>query len=320
MVEYCREHGIEHAVCGKVVVALDDDDRQPARRAGATLRAQRRAHRDDRARAAPRARTARRRRRRAARARHRHRRLRRRCAARSRPRSRSAGATIHLEREVLVGHETASGLVVETTRRADRGAARRHLRRTSRRPGRGGGQRARRQRRHAGDRVPGRVPLSWCRRGRISCAASSTRCPIRSSRFSACTSRAASTATCTSGPNAVLALRARGLQVAQLRRAAPPRHVRVLRLPEVRARTTGASASTRWRGRSAGAGSRPRCGGSCPRSSAPISSRRPPACARRRSAPTASSSTTSRSTPSAARCTCSTRRRRRRPRRSRSAR
>src|SRR6266702_3532007 len=27
MVEYCREHGIEHAVCGKVVVALDDDDR-----------------------------------------------------------------------------------------------------------------------------------------------------------------------------------------------------------------------------------------------------------------------------------------------------
>lgn len=28
MVEYCREHGIEHAVCGKVVVALDDDDRR----------------------------------------------------------------------------------------------------------------------------------------------------------------------------------------------------------------------------------------------------------------------------------------------------
>ena len=27
MVEYCREHGIEHAVCGKVVVALDEDDR-----------------------------------------------------------------------------------------------------------------------------------------------------------------------------------------------------------------------------------------------------------------------------------------------------
>ncbi|HTK15745.1 MAG TPA: L-2-hydroxyglutarate oxidase [Acidimicrobiia bacterium] len=26
MVEYCREHGIEHAVCGKVVVAEDDDD------------------------------------------------------------------------------------------------------------------------------------------------------------------------------------------------------------------------------------------------------------------------------------------------------
>src|SRR3954453_14682546 len=23
----CREHGIDHAVCGKVVVALDDDDR-----------------------------------------------------------------------------------------------------------------------------------------------------------------------------------------------------------------------------------------------------------------------------------------------------
>jgi L-2-hydroxyglutarate oxidase len=27
MVEYCREHGIDHAVCGKVVVAVDDDDR-----------------------------------------------------------------------------------------------------------------------------------------------------------------------------------------------------------------------------------------------------------------------------------------------------
>src|SRR3954452_7907601 len=27
MVEYCRAHGIEHAVCGKVVAALDDDDR-----------------------------------------------------------------------------------------------------------------------------------------------------------------------------------------------------------------------------------------------------------------------------------------------------
>ena len=26
MVEYCREHGIDHAVCGKVVVAEDDDD------------------------------------------------------------------------------------------------------------------------------------------------------------------------------------------------------------------------------------------------------------------------------------------------------
>ena len=28
MVEYCREHGIDHAVCGKVVVALDDEDRR----------------------------------------------------------------------------------------------------------------------------------------------------------------------------------------------------------------------------------------------------------------------------------------------------
>src|SRR5664279_3729017 len=28
MVEYCREHGIAHAVCGKVVVALDDADRR----------------------------------------------------------------------------------------------------------------------------------------------------------------------------------------------------------------------------------------------------------------------------------------------------
>jgi len=28
MVEYCRAHGIDHAVCGKVVVALDDDDRR----------------------------------------------------------------------------------------------------------------------------------------------------------------------------------------------------------------------------------------------------------------------------------------------------
>src|SRR5689334_12566740 len=27
MVVYCREHGIEHAVCGKVVVAQDDADR-----------------------------------------------------------------------------------------------------------------------------------------------------------------------------------------------------------------------------------------------------------------------------------------------------
>jgi L-2-hydroxyglutarate oxidase len=27
MVEYCREHGIEHAICGKVVVARTDDDR-----------------------------------------------------------------------------------------------------------------------------------------------------------------------------------------------------------------------------------------------------------------------------------------------------
>src|ERR1700687_2824539 len=27
MVQYCREHGIAHAVCGKVVVALDDADR-----------------------------------------------------------------------------------------------------------------------------------------------------------------------------------------------------------------------------------------------------------------------------------------------------
>jgi (S)-2-hydroxyglutarate dehydrogenase len=27
MVEFCREHGIEHAVCGKVVVAVDHDDR-----------------------------------------------------------------------------------------------------------------------------------------------------------------------------------------------------------------------------------------------------------------------------------------------------
>jgi L-2-hydroxyglutarate oxidase len=28
MVEFCRDHGIEHSVCGKVVVALDDADRQ----------------------------------------------------------------------------------------------------------------------------------------------------------------------------------------------------------------------------------------------------------------------------------------------------
>ena len=28
MVEFCRRHGIEHAVCGKVVVARDDDDRR----------------------------------------------------------------------------------------------------------------------------------------------------------------------------------------------------------------------------------------------------------------------------------------------------
>jgi len=28
MVEYCREHGIDHAVCGKVVVALDETDRR----------------------------------------------------------------------------------------------------------------------------------------------------------------------------------------------------------------------------------------------------------------------------------------------------
>jgi (S)-2-hydroxyglutarate dehydrogenase len=28
MIEYCRDHGIEHNVCGKVVVALDDEDRR----------------------------------------------------------------------------------------------------------------------------------------------------------------------------------------------------------------------------------------------------------------------------------------------------
>jgi L-2-hydroxyglutarate oxidase len=28
MVEFCKEHGIEHAVCGKVVVAINDDDRR----------------------------------------------------------------------------------------------------------------------------------------------------------------------------------------------------------------------------------------------------------------------------------------------------
>ena len=28
MVEYCREHGIDHEVCGKVVVALDEADRE----------------------------------------------------------------------------------------------------------------------------------------------------------------------------------------------------------------------------------------------------------------------------------------------------
>src|SRR5207244_2971085 len=28
MVEFCRAHGIEHAVCGKVVVATDDEDRR----------------------------------------------------------------------------------------------------------------------------------------------------------------------------------------------------------------------------------------------------------------------------------------------------
>jgi L-2-hydroxyglutarate oxidase len=28
MVAYCRDHGIDHAICGKVVVALDDDDRR----------------------------------------------------------------------------------------------------------------------------------------------------------------------------------------------------------------------------------------------------------------------------------------------------
>jgi (S)-2-hydroxyglutarate dehydrogenase len=27
MVEFCREHGVDHAVCGKVVVAYDDADR-----------------------------------------------------------------------------------------------------------------------------------------------------------------------------------------------------------------------------------------------------------------------------------------------------
>ena len=27
MVEYCKEHGIDHAVCGKVVVAADETDR-----------------------------------------------------------------------------------------------------------------------------------------------------------------------------------------------------------------------------------------------------------------------------------------------------
>src|SRR6476619_2142462 len=26
MVQYCRDHGIDHAVCGKVVVALDEGD------------------------------------------------------------------------------------------------------------------------------------------------------------------------------------------------------------------------------------------------------------------------------------------------------
>jgi L-2-hydroxyglutarate oxidase len=114
MVEYCREHGIEHAVCGKVVVALDEDDRR--RLAELERRCERNGVRTEmigverlhelephvagvaalhvldtgivdyaavcRALAAE---------------------------------IEDAGATIHLEREVVAGHENATGLVVETT-------------------------------------------------------------------------------------------------------------------------------------------------------------------------------------------------------------
>ena len=102
MVEFCREHGIAHEVCGKVVVAVDDDEREPPRRARAPLPGERGAGRDDRPGAAARDRAARDGRRRAARARHRDHRLPRRCAGRWPRRSRRPAARLRLDTAVVV--------------------------------------------------------------------------------------------------------------------------------------------------------------------------------------------------------------------------
>ena len=62
MVEYCREHGIAHEVCGKVVVAVDDDERARLVELERRCRVNGVRVESDRARAAPRDRAARRRR------------------------------------------------------------------------------------------------------------------------------------------------------------------------------------------------------------------------------------------------------------------
>ncbi len=185
MVEYCKEHGIAHEVCGKVVVALDDDERarleELERRCRVngvrveTVGPERLRELEPHAAGVaalhvldtgiadyPGV-----------------------CAALARE-VEAAGGRLQLDTEVLSGTEHADRLVVETSRGAISGAAGRHVRRVAGGSARGRGQRARRRRGAARSSRSGASTSSFRPSARTWCARSSTRSPTRSSRSSAC--------------------------------------------------------------------------------------------------------------------------------------
>ena len=245
MVEFCREHGIEHAVCGKVVVAGDDDRSGATDRAGTTLRAngvrtemigpERLREIEPHVAGVARA----------ARARHRDRRLRGRL---SRARRRDRGGRRRRSASTArscPGSETASGLVVETTdgpieaRRVVTCAG------SARRRGGAGRQRTRRRRRPAGHRLPRRVPgaaaVAFAPRAHARLPGARPAVPVPR-RASHPRGRRHGSRRSERGAR----VGSRGLPVAPRRPSTPPRHVRVLRASAGSPRRTGVSAWARW--------------------------------------------------------------------------